>query len=85
MREQGNSTHPSEERKWNMAKHRRQVAPKVATSHESQPTSTGPDAAKIAALAYQLWLERGCPIGSDQDDWFRAESILQSRTEGTKE
>jgi len=28
---------------------------------------------EVAALAYQLWQERGCPIGSDQEDWFRAE------------
>jgi hypothetical protein len=28
---------------------------------------------EIALLAYQFWQERGCPIGSDQDDWFRAE------------
>jgi hypothetical protein len=31
----------------------------------------------IAALAYQIWLERGCPIGSDQEDWFRAEEDLR--------
>ena len=31
---------------------------------------------KIAVLAYQFWLERGCPIGSDQEDWFRAEREL---------
>jgi hypothetical protein len=27
----------------------------------------------IAARAYELWQERGCPIGTDQEDWFRAE------------
>jgi hypothetical protein len=26
-------------------------------------------------LAYQLWLERGCPIGSPEQDWFRAEEL----------
>ena len=31
----------------------------------------------IAALAYQIWLERGCPPGSDQADWFRAEEDLK--------
>jgi len=30
----------------------------------------------ITALAYQLWQERGCPIGSDQQDWFQAEQEL---------
>ena len=33
----------------------------------------------VAALAYQLWQQRACPIGSDQDDWFRAESELKAR------
>jgi hypothetical protein len=32
----------------------------------------------IAALAYQLWQERGCPIGSDQEDWFQAEQELRN-------
>lgn len=45
---------------------------------ETQPTAPA-DEATIAVLAYQLWLERGCPIGSDQEDWFRAEEILKSR------
>ncbi len=31
----------------------------------------------IAALAYQLWQERGCPIGSDQEDWYRAEEDMK--------
>lgn len=31
---------------------------------------------KTQMLAYQLWIERGCPIGSDQADWFRAEEMI---------
>jgi hypothetical protein len=31
----------------------------------------------IAALADRLWQERGCPIGSEQVDWFRAEELLR--------
>lgn len=27
----------------------------------------------IERLAYQFWLERGCPVGSPEEDWFRAE------------
>ncbi|HLH06522.1 MAG TPA: DUF2934 domain-containing protein [Terriglobales bacterium] len=34
---------------------------------------------EIAALAYQLWQSRGCPDGSPEEDWFRAEQELQSR------
>jgi hypothetical protein len=35
------------------------------------------DQEEIARLAYQFWLERGCPIGSAEQDWFRAEDELQ--------
>jgi len=28
---------------------------------------------KIAVLAYQFWQERGCPLGTPEEDWFRAE------------
>jgi len=52
------------------------------SEEETQLAPTAPeDETAIAALAYQLWLERGCPIGSDQEDWFRAEKILKSRKE----
>jgi hypothetical protein len=36
---------------------------------------------KIEQLAYQLWLERGSPIGSDQEDWFRAEYMLNAESQ----
>jgi len=39
-----------------------------------------PDEASIAELAYQLWMAKGCPQGSDQDDWLLAESILKNRS-----
>jgi hypothetical protein len=45
-------------------------------STESNASATVNETA-IAALAYQLWQERGCPIGSDQEDWFRAEEDLK--------
>jgi hypothetical protein len=35
-----------------------------------------PDHEMVEAMAYQLWLQRGCPIGSDQEDWYRAEAEL---------
>jgi sugar/nucleoside kinase (ribokinase family) len=31
---------------------------------------------KIARLAYQYWQERGCPDGSPEEDWLRAEREL---------
>jgi hypothetical protein len=34
---------------------------------------------QTAFLAYQFWMERGCPVGSPAEDWFRAEGALHSR------
>jgi hypothetical protein len=31
---------------------------------------------EIAPVAYQLWLDDGCPVGSDREYWFRAEAML---------
>ena len=31
---------------------------------------------EIAELAYQLWVKRGCPDGSPDEDWLRAEEEL---------
>jgi hypothetical protein len=44
--------------------------------------STSPDPADVALLAYQLWSDRGCPVGSPEEDWFRAEEELRVRTNG---
>ena len=33
---------------------------------------------KIALLAYSYWQARGCPEGSSEEDWFRAEEELRS-------
>lgn len=33
----------------------------------------------IAALAYELWQDRGCPDGAPEEDWFRALEVLRSR------
>jgi len=32
----------------------------------------------VAELAYTLWESRGCPIGSPEEDWFKAERELAS-------
>ena len=32
----------------------------------------------ISRLAYSLWEERGCPAGTAEEDWLRAEQLLQS-------
>lgn len=33
---------------------------------------------KIADLAYTLWQQRGCPIGSPEFDWLEAERQLHN-------
>jgi hypothetical protein len=33
----------------------------------------------IAALAHELWVARGCPLGSAEEDWFHAVAELRSR------
>ena len=35
---------------------------------------------QIALLAYALWQQRGCPEGSSDEDWFRAEQELLTRS-----
>ncbi|MDE3167726.1 MAG: DUF2934 domain-containing protein [Acidobacteriota bacterium] len=43
-----------------------------------QPENPQPAAPDIAALAYRFWQERGCPVGSPEVDWLRAERQLKS-------
>jgi len=31
---------------------------------------------KVRALAYDLWLQRGAPIGSPEADWLEAERLV---------
>ena len=42
------------------------------------PATVSPDQAEIARLAYLHWLNRGCPIGSPEEDWSRAEQDLKN-------
>jgi hypothetical protein len=52
-----------------------------STASESVKTSTtlSPTESEIAILAYQLWQDDGCPVGSDKEDWLRAEAMLKNR------
>ena len=36
---------------------------------------------QIERLAYQFWEERGCPQGSPDEDWYRAERSLLHQSE----
>jgi hypothetical protein len=43
-----------------------------------------PNADTIAILAYRLWMERGRPIGTPEEDWFGAMcQIKHNRTPGS--
>jgi DUF2934 family protein len=47
---------------------------------EKHPLVTdGPDIEEIKTRAYQLWMERGCPHGSADQDWHRAEREVRAK------
>lgn len=49
-------------------------------SSEVTELASNPDEREeITRLALQFWIERGCPIGTPEQDWFRAEAELASR------
>ena len=52
------------------------VAPAMEAQTASEAETQALSANDIATLAYRLWQERGCPIGSPEEDWFRAEELL---------
>jgi hypothetical protein len=34
------------------------------------------DESAVRVKAYELWLQRGCPQDSPEDDWYQAERLL---------
>jgi len=38
----------------------------------------------VEAMAYQLWLLRRCPVGSDQEDWYKAEAELTGKHQASQ-
>ena len=56
------------------------TTPERSTASESVKTSTtlSPTESEIATLAYQLWQDSGCPVGSHQEDWFLAKAMLRN-------
>ena len=53
---------------------RERQAPETPVS----PPARTIDEEAIAVRAYELWQDRGAPIGSPEVDWFQAESELNS-------
>ena len=52
------------------------LAPELAPVTPASVPAVARD--QIATLAYQYWKERGCPDGSPQEDWLRAERELRT-------
>jgi hypothetical protein len=55
------------------------MTPERTTLGESvkAKATVNPTESEIAAVAYQLWVNNGCPAGSDREDWYRAEAMLK--------
>jgi hypothetical protein len=52
----------------------------ASVSPEVPPPDGGdPEPEEIARLAYQYWQQRGCPTGTPEEDWFRAEQEIKLR------
>jgi hypothetical protein len=49
----------------------------------AESTATAPKHEQIARLAYFSWQGRGCPEGSPDEDWLRAETELEKQVAGT--
>lgn len=67
---------------------RRKAAPKPAEEMTNSSIAQLADAVgapvvfdprEIEERAYQSWIERGCPMGSPEEDWYRAERELIAR------
>jgi hypothetical protein len=71
----GKSEHLSGSEHSRLAEERSQNA--RADSSTPERNAFGHD--DIVALAHKLWLERGCPEGSPDEDWFRAAEQLRAK------
>jgi len=55
--------------------------PELATPSDVATPGTRPDPDRVAARAYELYLERGAADGRAMDDWLAAEQELARRRE----
>jgi len=51
-----------------------------STSSTSSPSGTQVSQDKIAMRAYEKWCQRGCPHGTDQQDWYEAEREIRAES-----
>lgn len=59
----------------------RQGATRAVERLQAKSGAAGPTHEDISKLAYSLWQARGCPEGSPEEDWFNAESALNTESE----
>jgi hypothetical protein len=58
-----------------------EAAGSLETNQDSFPSAVT-QREKIAVLAYTHWMQRGCPGGSPEEDWFRAEQEINAALSG---
>jgi hypothetical protein len=51
---------------------------RVVTPSNPGTTSMSVPHEKIAMRAYEKWCKRGCPPGTEKQDWFEAEAELRA-------
>ena len=55
------------------------VAESIVNLSEAVETQIAIDVREVEERAYQSWIERGCPMGSPEEDWYRAEREVIAR------
>jgi hypothetical protein len=65
-------------REWIVASQAMSMEPNKKKSVRAAIVDTVDTNQIITALAYEYWQRRGCPIGSPELDWFKAEEYLNS-------
>lgn len=60
---------------------RNQTREEVIPAPVDAPPSAGPDPEpdEVARLAHEYWQQRGGPIGTPEEDWFRAVDEIKLR------
>jgi hypothetical protein len=60
--------------------HQEPASPDQHDVREQESQDREADERELAVLAYEFWVERGCPEGSPDEDWFRAVRERQVRS-----
>ncbi len=61
--------------------HRPAASKTIQQDERSHDREAHIDHEQIAVRAHELWERRGRPIGSPEEDWYRAERELTSRSD----